>query len=313
MLPLDLPLFPLPNVVLFPDVCLPLHIFEPRYRQMLAAALNGDRLIGMALLKAGHEAEYEGEPPVYAGRVRRPRHACRAARRTGDRTSCSTASSDSESWREPRPRRTGGHVSRRCWIRWTPEDRARTARRAASARGARRAGRRRRRGRGPHPADHPRPRARERAGAVPAARRRREAGAARTRRRARPLPRADRTARDEGDPGAELPGGVVQADESSASGCTLRPAAESPRNRLHRPTILGREFFLEPASFSSASWPAAPGRRRLARQAVHFCAGSTSPRQPEARSPKPHSRPTISGTFHATLAGARCAPCCHCC
>jgi Lon protease-like protein len=65
MLPLDLPLFPLPNVVLFPDVCLPLRIFEPRYRQMLAAALNGDRLIGMVLLKAGHQAEYEGEPPVY--------------------------------------------------------------------------------------------------------------------------------------------------------------------------------------------------------------------------------------------------------
>ena len=65
MLPLDLPLFPLPNVVLFPDVCLPLRIFEPRYRQMLAAALNGDRLIGMVLLKAGHQAAYEGEPPVY--------------------------------------------------------------------------------------------------------------------------------------------------------------------------------------------------------------------------------------------------------
>jgi Lon protease-like protein len=66
MLPVDLPLFPLPHVVLFPDVCLPLHIFEPRYRQMLTAALNGDRMIGMALLKAGHEAEYDGQPPVYA-------------------------------------------------------------------------------------------------------------------------------------------------------------------------------------------------------------------------------------------------------
>ena len=53
MLPLDLPLFPLPNVVLFPDVCLPLLIFEPRYRQMLAHALHGDRLIGMVLLMPG--------------------------------------------------------------------------------------------------------------------------------------------------------------------------------------------------------------------------------------------------------------------
>ena len=65
MLPVDLPLFPLPNVVLFPDVCLPLQVFEPRYRQMLAAALRGDRLIGMALLKAGYEAASDRQPPVY--------------------------------------------------------------------------------------------------------------------------------------------------------------------------------------------------------------------------------------------------------
>ena len=31
-----LPLFPLPNVVLFPNVFLPLHVFEPRYREMAA-------------------------------------------------------------------------------------------------------------------------------------------------------------------------------------------------------------------------------------------------------------------------------------
>ena len=37
-------LFPLPNTVLFPYVTLPLHIFEPRYRQMTADALAGDRL-----------------------------------------------------------------------------------------------------------------------------------------------------------------------------------------------------------------------------------------------------------------------------
>ena len=42
-----LPLFPLPNVVLFPTVFLPLHIFEPRYRAMVADALTSDRLIGM--------------------------------------------------------------------------------------------------------------------------------------------------------------------------------------------------------------------------------------------------------------------------
>ena len=46
-----LPLFPLPNVVLFPGVFLPLHVFEPRYRELVADALMGDRLIGMVLLK----------------------------------------------------------------------------------------------------------------------------------------------------------------------------------------------------------------------------------------------------------------------
>lgn len=60
-----LPLFPLPNVVLFPGVFLPLHIFEPRYRDMVSDALAGDRLIGMTLLRSGWESEYEGRPPVY--------------------------------------------------------------------------------------------------------------------------------------------------------------------------------------------------------------------------------------------------------
>ena len=63
MLPSTIPVFPLPNVVLFPSVCLPLHIFEPRYRQMLADALSGDRIIGMVLQKAGREPG--PAPPVY--------------------------------------------------------------------------------------------------------------------------------------------------------------------------------------------------------------------------------------------------------
>ena len=65
MLPPTLPLFPLPNVVLFPNVFLPLHIFEPRYRDMVADALDGDRMIGMVLLRPGWEGAYEGRPPVY--------------------------------------------------------------------------------------------------------------------------------------------------------------------------------------------------------------------------------------------------------
>ena len=65
MLPPTIPLFPLPNVVLFPNVVLPLHIFEPRYREMTADALKGDRIIGMALLRPGWEGSYEGRPPIY--------------------------------------------------------------------------------------------------------------------------------------------------------------------------------------------------------------------------------------------------------
>ena len=65
MLPMTIPMFPLPNVVLFPQVFLPLHIFEPRYRDMVGDALAGDRIIGMVLLRPGWEGDYEGRPPVY--------------------------------------------------------------------------------------------------------------------------------------------------------------------------------------------------------------------------------------------------------
>jgi Lon protease-like protein len=58
-------LFPLPNVVFFPHVILPLHIFEPRYCELLEDALAHDKLISMALLKPGWEKEYEGRPAIY--------------------------------------------------------------------------------------------------------------------------------------------------------------------------------------------------------------------------------------------------------
>jgi Lon protease-like protein len=60
-----LPLFPLPNVVLFPNVFLPLHVFEPRYRDMVADAVASDRMIGMVLLRPGWQAAYEGRPAVF--------------------------------------------------------------------------------------------------------------------------------------------------------------------------------------------------------------------------------------------------------
>ena len=73
LLPPTIPIFPLADVVLFPNISRPLHIFEPRYRAMVADALQGDRLIGMVLLRTGYEADYEGRPPIYsigcAGRI----------------------------------------------------------------------------------------------------------------------------------------------------------------------------------------------------------------------------------------------------
>lgn len=61
----ELPLFPLPNVVQFPHTVLPLHIFEKRYQMMLKRALEGEKLIGMTLLKPGWEDNYSGNPEIY--------------------------------------------------------------------------------------------------------------------------------------------------------------------------------------------------------------------------------------------------------
>ncbi len=57
-------LFPLPNLVLFPQVVQGLHIFEPRYRQLMADALADDRLITLVLLKPGWEEEYDEAPAI---------------------------------------------------------------------------------------------------------------------------------------------------------------------------------------------------------------------------------------------------------
>ena len=65
-LPASIPIFPLQDVTLFPHTTQPFHIFEARYRAMVADALEGDSIIGMILLQPGNEAEYEGRPPVYA-------------------------------------------------------------------------------------------------------------------------------------------------------------------------------------------------------------------------------------------------------
>jgi hypothetical protein len=62
-LPPTLRIFPLAEVVLFPEVMLPLHVFEPRYRKMLSDSLADDRLIGMVLARS---AEAQEPDDVYA-------------------------------------------------------------------------------------------------------------------------------------------------------------------------------------------------------------------------------------------------------
>lgn len=60
-----LPIFPLPRVVLFPGVVVPLHLFEPRYRALAERCVHGDRLIGLAALRPGFEDDYLGRPPIF--------------------------------------------------------------------------------------------------------------------------------------------------------------------------------------------------------------------------------------------------------
>jgi uncharacterized protein len=60
-MPMHLPLFPL-NVVLFPGMALPLHIFEPRYRQMISDCVAGGSPFGVALIKDGPEVGGPAQP-----------------------------------------------------------------------------------------------------------------------------------------------------------------------------------------------------------------------------------------------------------
>ena len=61
-----IPLFPLPNVVFFPGVPLPLHVFEERYREMVADCIReGQELIGMTLLRGDWKDDYYGRPEIF--------------------------------------------------------------------------------------------------------------------------------------------------------------------------------------------------------------------------------------------------------
>jgi Lon protease-like protein len=73
LLPERIPLFPLPGVALFPDLPLPLHIFEPRYRRMLSDALAGSRFIGIIQIRPGAPVTEGAPSPIFsigcAGRI----------------------------------------------------------------------------------------------------------------------------------------------------------------------------------------------------------------------------------------------------
>lgn len=61
-----IPMFPLPDVVFFPRTYLPLHVFEERYRKMVADSLDGRGHIAVPLLLPKWEKDYHGRPDVHA-------------------------------------------------------------------------------------------------------------------------------------------------------------------------------------------------------------------------------------------------------
>jgi len=61
----ELAIFPLPNAVLLPGGVLPLHVFEPRYRELTRDCLAGSRQMAIALLQPGFEASYFERPAIH--------------------------------------------------------------------------------------------------------------------------------------------------------------------------------------------------------------------------------------------------------
>ena len=60
----ELPLFPLPQVVLFPRALLPLHVFEPRYRAMLKDVIETHGAMAIALIDPSGEVDAHGHPKI---------------------------------------------------------------------------------------------------------------------------------------------------------------------------------------------------------------------------------------------------------
>jgi len=61
----SLPLFPLPDLVFFPDSWLPLHVFEPRYQALIRHCLDRDGVLAVPRLKEGWRSNYEGRPAIH--------------------------------------------------------------------------------------------------------------------------------------------------------------------------------------------------------------------------------------------------------
>lgn len=59
-------LFPLPNVVLFPGMSLPLHVFEPRYKRLVGEVLESGAALAIPRLEPGFETSYYENPKVHA-------------------------------------------------------------------------------------------------------------------------------------------------------------------------------------------------------------------------------------------------------
>ena len=128
-----IPIFPLAATLLFPDILVPLHIFEPRYRQMTHDALRGDRRIGMVSLKPGAATHSEPPPPVF------PFGCCgvveRAQRRADGRYDISLRGTHRFRIREETPL-VGGRLYRVARVESLPDlfDPAREAKRLAGLR-----------------------------------------------------------------------------------------------------------------------------------------------------------------------------------
>ena len=73
-LPRTLAIFPLEGALLLPHGQMPLHIFEPRYRNMIEEALGNERMLGMVQPRGSHPHPVPDDAELFGSRLRRPHH-----------------------------------------------------------------------------------------------------------------------------------------------------------------------------------------------------------------------------------------------